>query len=100
MKPWADHDIEWGHSNSGHFVVNESTDDGEFNQNVGRCSMILPTNLLKEEKKCFVQPERRITALHWISRWLDNIWVFWRQNETEAAACTHFIYRRLMEQIG
>lgn len=20
-----------------------------------------------------VQPERRITALHWISRWLDNI---------------------------
>lgn len=73
MKPWADHDIEWGHSNSGHFVVNESTDDGEFNQNVGRCSMILPTNLLKEEKKCFVQPERRITALHWISRWLDNI---------------------------
>lgn len=47
-----------------------------------------------------VQPERRIIALHWISRWVDNIWVFWRQNETEAAACTHFIYRRLMEQIG
>lgn len=55
MKPWADHDIEWGHSNSGHFVVNESTDDGEFNQNVGRCSTILPMNLLKEEKTCLTQ---------------------------------------------
>lgn len=22
MKPWADRDIEWGHSNSGHFVLN------------------------------------------------------------------------------